>query len=213
MSPLLPKTEWTLTKIEDIQVGNLVWTWDEETGEVSLKKVVETYENETTELIHVFVNGEEIITTPGHPFYSPVKGWTDAVQLRAGDILVLVNGEYVVVEKIQHEILENPVTVYNFQVEDFHTYYVANIGVLVHNKCTKPTSPSKVSDSYIQQNDVDAHKFKQQAGNVPRSQTSRFDIYRDTADKGRLWVGRKDGSEWRVTDYYFNDLNETWRKK
>ena len=53
----------------------------------------------------------------------------------AGDILVLVNGEYVVVEKVQHEILESPVTVYNFQVADYHTYYVANSGVLVHNSC------------------------------------------------------------------------------
>lgn len=120
--------------IEKIQKGDMVWAWDEETGDVALKEVVETYVNETDELVHVFVSGEEIVTTPAHPFYSPVKGWTDAVHLRAGDILVLVNGEYVVVEKVQHEILETPVTVYNFQVEDYHTYYVS-IGVLVHNSC------------------------------------------------------------------------------
>ena len=83
----------------------------------------------------MFVDGEEIICTPSHPFYSPVKGWTDACKLRAGDILVLVNGDYVVVEKIQHEILESPVKVYNFQVEDDHTYYVSDAGVLVHNSC------------------------------------------------------------------------------
>lgn len=115
----------------------MVWAWDEETGDVALKKVVETYTNEADELVHLFVNGEEIIATPFHPFYSPVKGWTDAVSLRAGDILVLVNGEYVVVEKVQHEILEAPVAVYNFQVEDYHTYYVTNLGVLVHNMCAK----------------------------------------------------------------------------
>lgn len=28
-----------------------------------------------------------------------------------------------------------PVLVYNFQVEDYHTYYVTKFGVLVHNKC------------------------------------------------------------------------------
>lgn len=128
--------------IETVTAGMLVWAWDEETGDVALKEVVETYVNETEELVHVFVNGEEIISTPSHPFYSPVKGWTDAVQLRAGDILVLVNGEYVVVEKVQHEILEAPVTVYNFQVEDFHTYYVAN-GVLVHNRCDGETAATK----------------------------------------------------------------------
>ena len=121
--------------IETIQEGDYVWAWDEETGTVGLKKVVETYINETDELVHVYVNGEEIVTTPSHPFYSPVKGWTDAVHLRAGDILVLVNGEYVVVEKVQHEILEAPIEVYNFQVEDYHTYYVTNSGVLVHNTC------------------------------------------------------------------------------
>ena len=112
-----------------------MWAWDEETGVVALKQVVETYVNETEELIHLSVNGEKITCTPGHPFYSPVKGWTEAVHLRAGDILVLVNGEYVVVEWVQHELLETPVKVYNFQVEDYHTYYVAESAILVHNKC------------------------------------------------------------------------------
>ena len=60
------------------------------------------------------------------------KGWYAAVDLRAGDILVLVNGEYVTLEKTQHEILEAPITVYNFEVEDYHTYYVGTDGVLVH---------------------------------------------------------------------------------
>ena len=127
--------------IETIQAGDMVWAWDEETGEVAPKEVVETYVNETYELIHVFVDGEEIITTPAHPFYSPVKGWTNAVHLRAGDILVLVNGEYVIVEKIQHEILEKPVTVYNFAVEDYHTYYVTRKGVLTHNLCVRQNNP------------------------------------------------------------------------
>ena len=126
----------------------MVWAWDEETGEVALKEVVETYVNETDELVHVFVNGEEIVTTPTHPFYSPVKGWTDAVKLRAGDILVLVNGEYVVVEMVQHEILEAHVKVYNFQVEDYHTYYVTDAGVLVHNVCVRQYNPGATGQAH-----------------------------------------------------------------
>ncbi len=140
----LVQTENGVTPIEGIQEGDYVWAWDEETGDVALKQVVETYINETNELTHIFVNGEEIVTTPSHPFYSPVKGWTDAVHLQAGDILVLVNGEYVVVEKVQHEILEAPVAVYNFQVADYHTYYVADAGVLVHNKCSSSDHPNGV---------------------------------------------------------------------
>ena len=142
----LVQGEADAVRIEDISVGDLVWAWDEETGDVALKEVVETYVNETDELVHVFVNGEEIITTPSHPFYSPVKGWTDAVHLRAGDILVLVNGEYVVVEKVQHEILEAPVTVYNIQVKDYHTYYVS-CGILVHNSCAN-VSETLLPDEY-----------------------------------------------------------------
>ena len=130
--------------IENIHAGDYVWAWDEETGEKSLRRVTETYVNQTSELVHVFVGGEEIVTTPTHPFYSPVKGWTDAAQLRAGDILVLVNGEYVVVEKVQHELLESPINVYNFQVAGDHTYYVSDIGVLVHNGCSKPSGSYEI---------------------------------------------------------------------
>jgi hypothetical protein len=36
---------------------------------------------------------------------------------------------------VQHEILEAPVTVYNFEVEGWHTYYVSDSAVLVHNTC------------------------------------------------------------------------------
>ena len=136
--------------IENIKAGDVVYAWNEETDEVELKPVVETYVNETDELIHLFINGEEIITTPAHPFYSPVKGWTQAAHLRAGDILVLVNGEYVVLEKIQHEILETPVTVYNFQVEDDHTYYVGESGILVHNTCHgNSLNTTKKTDLYV----------------------------------------------------------------
>ena len=121
--------------IETIRVGDKVWAENPETGQKELKEVVQTFVNETEHLVHVFVKGEEIITTPEHPFYSPVKGWTAACELRAGDILVSVNGEYVIVEKIQHEILETPITVYNFEVADFHTYYVGKDSILVHNVC------------------------------------------------------------------------------
>ena len=116
---------------------------DPDTGETTEKQVLNTFINETDEIAHVWVNGEEIICPPGHKFYAPEKGWTSAIDLKAGDILVLSNGEYVTVEKVQHEILEEPVKVYNFEVDDFHTYYVGtDISVLVHNmKCNELVNP------------------------------------------------------------------------
>ncbi len=134
--------------IEDIRAGDKVWAGNPETGEIAIKEVVQTFVNETDELVHLFVNGEEIITTPEHPFYIPVKGWTRAISLRAGDVLVLQNGEYVVLEKIQHEILESSIKVYNFEVADFHTYFVGHSSILVHNVCGVKNTPDQ--DAVIQ---------------------------------------------------------------
>ena len=94
--------------------------------------------------MHVKTDGDEIVCTREHPFYVPVRGWTAACDLRAGDILVRSNGEYVVVEAIEHELLESPITVYNFEVEDFHTYYVGDTSVLVHNMCAKKADIKQV---------------------------------------------------------------------
>ena len=127
------ETEDGQKPIEEIEVGDQVLSQDPVTGDVTYKTVLETSVSETTDLIHVFVAGEEIQTTPLHPFYVAKFGWTDAVNLRAGDVLVLSNGEYVVVEKVQHEILESPVKVYNFEVEDYHTYFVGENPIWVHN--------------------------------------------------------------------------------
>ena len=37
------------------------------------------------------------------------------------------------------EWLEEAITVYNFEVADYHTYYVGDEDVLVHNKCANPS--------------------------------------------------------------------------
>ena len=37
------------------------------------------------------------------------------------------------VEKAEIEVFDKPVKVYNFEVEDWHTYFVTEQGILVHN--------------------------------------------------------------------------------
>ena len=123
--------------IETVKVGDYVYAENPETGEKALKQVVQTFVNQTDELVHVKVDNQTISATPNHPFYSPEKGWVEAVDLRADDRLILRSGEIVIVEDVQFEVLETPVTVYNFEVEDFHTYYVTSSSVLVHNLCAK----------------------------------------------------------------------------
>ena len=122
--------------IENIKKGMLVYATDPLTSETALKRVVNLFVNEASTIVHIKINGEIVSTTPSHPFWIPQKGWTNAVLLRAGDRLQMLNGEYVIIEQIEHEILEEPIIVYNFEVEGFHTYHVSKLKVLVHNSCS-----------------------------------------------------------------------------
>ena len=79
------------------------------------------------------INSEEIITTVDHPFYVKDQGFIKAGELIVGDELLDVNGNVLLVENFDVELTDDSVKVYNFQVEDFHTYHVCTLGVLVHN--------------------------------------------------------------------------------
>ena len=174
--------------IEEIVVGDFVLSETPETEEVAYKRVLNTYVNQTSELIHVRIEGENITATPEHPFYSPVKGWTAAVDLRRGDILVTVNGRYAIVETVEHEYLDAPVSVFNFEVEDFHTYYVSGLHILVHNACGNGTSTSKTSvkasdKAYTveQQSVIKDAKALKKTGATP---AQGYDIHKRALDVG-----------------------------
>lgn len=48
---------------------------------------------------------------------------------------MLSDGKLAIIEAIEVEVLSAPETTYNFEVEDFHTYYVSERKILAHNKC------------------------------------------------------------------------------
>ena len=122
-----------LVAIENIKAGDKVISTNPETFETAEKTVLETYIREDSKLIHLMINGEEIITTETHPFYVKNQGFIKAGELIVGDELLDVNGNVLLVEKFNVELTDEPVTVYNFQVEGFHTYHVGCFYVLVHN--------------------------------------------------------------------------------
>ncbi|PQQ65382.1 hypothetical protein B9R14_00410 [Acetivibrio saccincola] len=126
-------TEDGYKQIKDIQEEDFVYSENVETGEKGLKKVAKVFVREVHKLIHVYVDGEEINTTDTHPFWVEGKGWIEAGELKTGDVLRLYTGELKTVEKVEIEVFDRPVKVYNFEVEDWHTYYVTEQGVLVHN--------------------------------------------------------------------------------
>ena len=61
------------------------------------------------------------------------QGFIKAGELVIGYELLNSNCNVLLVENFDVELTEEPVKVYNFGVEDFHTYHVGRLGVLVHN--------------------------------------------------------------------------------
>jgi len=87
-------------------------------------------------VMSIGVGGRTIETTEEHPFWVVGKGWTAANAMRVGDRLLTATGEPLLIESVGEQRRE--ATVYNFRVEEWHTYFVGDpIGwgfdVWVHN--------------------------------------------------------------------------------
>ena len=134
-------------EIEKLAAGDKVISTNPDTLETAEKTVLETYVRQVDKLVHITINGEKIVTTDNHPFYVQGRGFIEAGNLLLGDKLVSVNGEDLIVEDYHIELTEDFVSVYNFQVEDFHTYFVGKNGVLVHNAGNEYKPVSKIGEN------------------------------------------------------------------
>jgi len=112
--------------IEDIKVGDIVKSFDVGTSSTVNSKVTETYVH--SDRYYMIINGI-IKTTSVHPFYTDGK-WVEAGDLSIGDKILHVDGLEHTIDSI--ELSDEPVTVYNFEVDGTHNYFAE--GYLVHNK-------------------------------------------------------------------------------
>lgn len=120
--------------IQDIKVGDIVYSMNMETMLIETTKVTETFKNEVKfETCLVYLGEESVECTTGHKFYEKQKGWTEAAKLENGDILIDTNGKEVTVTNVEIKKHDETIIVYNFEVEKNHNYFVGNIGILAHN--------------------------------------------------------------------------------
>jgi hypothetical protein len=108
-----------------------VWAYNEDTCQTALRPVTHLfrYERDTVYVLHT-ATGEALRTTSDHPFY--VRGqWVRVKRLRVGDSLVSQSGQRHVLRRIDRQ--PEHVTVYNFTVDELHTYFVGQQAILVHN--------------------------------------------------------------------------------
>jgi hypothetical protein len=140
--------------------------------------------------VHV---GKQIIrTTAEHPFYVLGKSWIPAALLEVGDLLSSHDGEWLPVEGVADS--GEVTTVYNFEVEEYHTYFVGRedwgFSVWVHNGKpyngdTRDTRRGKDVHGKIAQGRRDAGIFDVVDGPIRDSHGRRVEVpYRVDLETG-----------------------------
>ncbi|MBH5319866.1 Hint domain-containing protein [Paenibacillus sp. GSMTC-2017] len=119
--------------IEDITVGDKVLAKDDQTGDVAYKEVRGLFQKQADQIYYITVEKEIIEVTEEHPFWIDGAGWTKVRDMKIGDLLVTSDGTKKAVEQIRKATVTS--TVYNFEVQDYNSYFVTNLGIWVHN-CT-----------------------------------------------------------------------------
>ena len=67
--------------------------------------------------------------------------------LQEGDILSLEDGREVPVQSIETITYNHYVNVYNFEVKDFHIYYISDVSVLVQQNTMSTIKEYKYSET------------------------------------------------------------------
>uniref|UniRef100_UPI0024A7176A polymorphic toxin-type HINT domain-containing protein n=1 Tax=Pelagibius sp. Alg239-R121 TaxID=2993448 RepID=UPI0024A7176A len=134
----LVHTKGGLKPIEAIRVGDLVASKDEKTGERGWKPVLHLFQSKDKPILDLTLVGPDgevdvIETTAEHPFWVEGKGWVQTSALAANDKIESLEGDDLVVQSMS--LRAGTFSAYNFEVADFHTYFVGDDGAWVHNDC------------------------------------------------------------------------------
>jgi hypothetical protein len=151
--------------IEDLQVGDEVWSWSFERAAL-VRSPVETVHRRVVEAtleLRLDAGGRSMVVTPDHPFWSVSDAaWRRADQLRRGETLWRLTGRDVAAVSIEDLVRRlGRIEVLNLGVTRYRNYFAA--GVLVHNKeapgstrASKPPIPSDFDqDAYTYVEDCD----------------------------------------------------------
>lgn len=134
----LVATKDGFANIEDIKVGDMVESVDEETQEVKFSAVAKTFVHDVDGPMFSIAIGkkDDVVECTGiHKFMVQSKGenvWRDAQFMRPGDVVVSSDGTALEVTDIKVNF--SPAKVYNIEVDGNHNYCIGKQKVLVHNK-------------------------------------------------------------------------------
>nr|WP_264085102.1 PA14 domain-containing protein [Kibdelosporangium phytohabitans] len=137
---LVVMADGTARPIKDVKVGELVKATDPATGVTSAQPVAAVIVGHGTKhLIDIGVGGPRpgtVTATAEHPIWVDGRGWVDAGDIRAGDLVRGPPGSGTVsVTSVLDRGQVDGQTVYNLTVSNVHTFHIrsGDKDVLVHN--------------------------------------------------------------------------------
>jgi hypothetical protein len=137
---------WTQTgriPIGQVKIGDRVLAQNVESGELAYRPVVAVTTRGPGTRLKMGLGPDSIMSTPTHPFWVLGEGWQMSKQLDAGKTLHALSGG-VKVESIEEQSEADQLPAefaYNLIVDDFHTFFVGDQGLLVHdNTPREPTA-------------------------------------------------------------------------
>lgn len=120
----------SMKRIIDLQVGDIVQTYDIKTRKKAIKKVTGIYRSDQD---HYYLINQELKITATHPVFTVGNKWVKVANLREGDMILSIIGVIAInsIEKVNYNH-----RVYNFRVDAGNNYFVSLYGknfYLVHN--------------------------------------------------------------------------------
>ena len=154
----------SVKSIDEVEIGDSVLARSKLTGEIACREVMNLSEPAERSIILVTLESmdgtsEVIATTENHPFFVEGLGWTRVDDLVPGDLVPSATNGLLTVSAL--EWTDRMEIVYNFGVDEFHTYFVGEVGAWVHNCLSHKISDIASKLGYSKKEIEDAiHKLK-----------------------------------------------------
>ncbi|HEC94537.1 MAG TPA: hypothetical protein ENI45_01055, partial [Thermoplasmatales archaeon] len=159
----------SLKDIEDIEVGDLVKSYDTVSGEWRVGVVVKVFHHSPGEMTNYYLvfNGD-LRVTPNHPIL--VDGeWIKAEELKVGDVF---GGNLVIsIERVYQRV-----PTHNFEVEPYHTYNVVwgnGASSIVHNAMQQKNASEILKQAGVSGDKYQSTSVKADAGVKTEVQLSK----------------------------------------
>jgi len=180
--------------IEEIREGDEVLSRDPSTGQLDWRPVVRTFVTPGALVLEVTLVAEDgsrelLGVTREHPFWVEGQGWTEAKDLVLGSRILSAQDTWLTTESVT-ELLSRT-TVFNFEVADYHTYFVGTRQSWVHNASYGPEKPKggtyqlkdpKNGDVVRNGRSKDLNKRKSDHARNPETRDLEFEVKHRTDD-------------------------------